>query len=51
MKQQDGALMASSSKRKKTRKVPPLVITCGGHDAACSAIFLRPIGHFVRDIL
>jgi hypothetical protein len=28
MKQQDGSPMASLSKRKKARKVPPPVITC-----------------------
>jgi hypothetical protein len=52
--------MVNSTKRKKDRKVPPLVIACGGRsshamnkycDVACSVIFLRPRGYFVRDIL
>jgi hypothetical protein len=33
MKHQDGALMASSSKRKKPRKVHPPVIACGGRSS------------------
>jgi hypothetical protein len=33
MKQQDGAPMASSSKRKNARKIPALVIICGGHSS------------------
>jgi hypothetical protein len=34
MKQQDGALMVSLSKKRKARKVPPSVITYGGRHAA-----------------
>jgi hypothetical protein len=33
MKQEDGSSIASSSKRKKARKVPPLVIPCGAAQA------------------